>query len=92
MKKVQSLIKSNKFEIIKINLEAWKFNEIYLKYISTKIFNRIISFFLDDSDFSFLIKIFSKKSNNFCNKLELSKIKAQGDTMINKYPENYISY
>ena len=37
---------------------------------------------MEDSDSSFGIKIFSKKSNNFCNKLDHSKIKAQGDTII----------
>ena len=43
-KKGQNWIKSNIFKIIKINLEVWKFNEIYLRYISTKLFNRIIRF------------------------------------------------
>ena len=37
---------------------------------------------MEDSDSSFGIKILSKKSNNFCNKLDHSKIKAQGDTII----------
>ena len=44
-KKVNILIKSNKFKIIKINLEVWKFNEIYLRYILTKLYKRIIRFF-----------------------------------------------
>ena len=45
MERGQILIKSNKFKIIKINLEVRKFNEIYLRYILTKLFNRIIRFF-----------------------------------------------
>ena len=64
MEKIKILIKSNNFKIIKINLEVTKFNELYLKYILTKVFNRII-LFLKDSDSSFGIKIFSKKSNIF---------------------------
>ena len=44
MEKANIMIKSNKFKIIKINLEVRKFNGIYLQYISTKLFNRIIRF------------------------------------------------
>ena len=37
---------------------------------------------MEDSDSSFGITIFSKNYNNFFNKFDLSKIKAQGDTII----------